>query len=98
MYAVLSVESHRYQAIVVGENLGRCPAGLRGHGPHEMLGMYVVQYELQPGGQVCASRGQDRPPSLNTHDMPTFQGFLQTKDCGRPRELGFFTPAGAAGE
>jgi 4-alpha-glucanotransferase len=30
--------------------------------------------------------------SLNTHDMPTFEGFLQSKDVDDLQSLGFFTP------
>jgi 4-alpha-glucanotransferase len=99
MYAVLSVESHRYRAIVVGENLGTVPGEVyEAMDRHELLGMYVVQYELQPG-----SKGLREPPakavaSLNTHDMPTFQGFLQMKDVDDLVSLGFFTPEQAREE
>ncbi|HET9210822.1 MAG TPA: 4-alpha-glucanotransferase [Thermoanaerobaculia bacterium] len=93
LYAVLSVESHRHRAIVVGENLGTVPPEVyEAMDRHEVLGMYVVQYELQPGGQ-----GLRPPPArcvagLNTHDMPTFEGFLQSKDVDDLQSLGFFTP------
>ena len=92
LYAVLSIESHRHRAIVVGENLGTVPPEVyEAMDRHEVLGMYVVQYELQPGSQGL------RPPparcvaSLNTHDMPTFEGFLQSKDVDDLQSLGFFT-------
>ena len=99
LYAVLSIESHRHRAIVVGENLGTVPPEVyEGMDRHEVLGMYVVQYELQPGSQGL------RPPparcvaSLNTHDMPTFEGFLQSKDVDDLQSLGFFTPEQAREE
>jgi 4-alpha-glucanotransferase len=99
LYAVLSIESHRHRAVVVGENLGTVPPEVyEGMDRHEVLGMYVVQYELQPGSQGL------RPPparcvaSLNTHDMPTFEGFLQSKDVDDLQSLGFFTPEQAREE
>jgi 4-alpha-glucanotransferase len=99
MYAVLSVESHRYQAIVVGENLGTVPGEVyEAMDRHEMLGMYVVQYELQPGSQGLREPPAKAVASLNTHDMPTFQGFLQTKDVDDLVSLGFFTPEQAREE
>jgi len=99
MYAVLSVESHRYQAIVVGENLGTVPGEVyEAMDRHELLGMYVVQYELQPGSQGLREPPARAVASLNTHDMPTFQGFLQMKDVDDLVSLGFFTPEQAREE
>jgi 4-alpha-glucanotransferase len=99
LYAVLSIESHRHRAVMVGENLGTVPPEVyEAMDRHEVLGMYVVQYELQPGSQGL------RPPparcvaSLNTHDMPTFEGFLQSKDVDDLQSLGFFTPEQARQE
>jgi 4-alpha-glucanotransferase len=99
LYAVLSVESHRHRAMIVGENLGTVPPEVyEAMDRHDVLGMYVVQYELQPG-----SSGLREPParcvaSLNTHDMPTFQGFWQAKDVDDLESLGFFTPEQAKQE
>jgi 4-alpha-glucanotransferase len=98
LYAVLSVESHRHRAIVVGENLGTVPPEVYEAMEREDLhGMYVVQYEMQPG------QGLREPPaksvaSLNTHDMPTFQGYLQSRDVEDLQSLGFFTPEQAQAE
>jgi 4-alpha-glucanotransferase len=98
LYAVLSVESHRHRAIVAGENLGTVPPEVYEAMEREDLhGMYVVQYEMQPG------KGLREPPaktvaSLNTHDMPTFQGYLQSRDVEDLQSLGFFTPAQAQAE
>lgn len=93
LYAVLSVESHRHRSMIVGENLGTVPPEVyEAMDRHDVQGMYVVQYELQPG-----STGLREPParsvaSLNTHDMPTFQAFWQGKDVEDLQDLGFFTP------
>jgi len=65
---------------------------------HEVQGMYVVQYELQPGGQGLREPPAKSAASLNTHDMPTFQAFWQAKDVDDLESLGFFTPEQARQE
>ena len=85
-------------SIVVGENLGTVPPEVYEAMEREDLhGMYVVQYEMQPG------KALREPPaksvaSLNTHDMPTFQGYLQSRDVEDLQSLGFFTPEQAQAE
>jgi 4-alpha-glucanotransferase len=99
LYAVLALESHRHRAIVVGENLGTVPQEVyEAMERHGTLGMFVVQYELQPGGQALRPPPAQCVASLNTHDMPTFQGFLQSKDVDDLQGLGFFTPEQARQE
>ncbi|MES1242605.1 MAG: 4-alpha-glucanotransferase [Acidobacteriota bacterium] len=91
LFAVLSVESHRHRAIVVGENLGTVPPEIgEAMDRHEVLGMYVVQYELQPGGQGLRTPPERSAASLNTHDMPTFRSFWEARDVADLQELGFF--------
>jgi 4-alpha-glucanotransferase len=92
LYAVLSLESHRYETMIVGENLGTVPPEVNeAMDRHDVLGMYVVQYELQPGGQGLREPPARSAASLNTHDMPTFQAFWQGKDVDDLESLGFFT-------
>ncbi|HEY0514238.1 MAG TPA: 4-alpha-glucanotransferase [Thermoanaerobaculia bacterium] len=92
LYAVLSVESHRSQTMIVGENLGTVPPEVyEAMDRHDVQGMYVVQYELQPGGQGVREPPAKCVASLNTHDMPTFQAFWQAKDVDDLQSLGFFT-------
>ncbi|HEX5720049.1 MAG TPA: 4-alpha-glucanotransferase [Thermoanaerobaculia bacterium] len=90
MFAVLSVESHRHQAIVVGENLGTVPPEIGdAMDRHDVLGMYVVQYELQPGNRLRTPPARSAA-SLNTHDMPTFRAFWEARDVAELQRLGFF--------
>jgi 4-alpha-glucanotransferase len=92
LFAVLSVESHRHKAIVVGENLGTVPPEIgEAMDRHDVLGMYVVQYELQPGGQGLRPPPARSAASLNTHDMPPFRSFWEARDVAGLQELGFFT-------
>ncbi len=99
LYAVLSVESHRHRSLIVGENLGTVPPEVyEAMDRHDVQGMYVVQYELQPGSQGLREPPAKCVASLNTHDMPTFQAFWQAKDVDDLQSLGFFTPEQAAEE
>ncbi|HKI00369.1 MAG TPA: 4-alpha-glucanotransferase [Thermoanaerobaculia bacterium] len=99
LYAVLSLESHYHESLIVGENLGTVPPEVyEGMERHEVKGMYVVQYELQPGSQGIREPPEKTVASLNTHDMPTFQAFLQAKDVDDLQSLGFFTPEQARQE
>lgn len=91
LYAMLSLESHRHQAMIVGENLGTVPPEVyESMDRHDVLGMYVVQYELQPGSEGLREVPERTVASLNTHDMPTFRAFLEAKDVDDLEQLGFF--------
>jgi 4-alpha-glucanotransferase len=100
LYAVLALESHRHRAMIVGENLGTVPPEVNeSMARHGVLGMYVMQYELAPGGGGL----QREPPaasvaSLNTHDMPTFRGFWEGRDVDDLQALGFFDERQASEE
>ncbi len=92
LYALLALESHRHRAMIVGENLGTVPPEVNeSMDRHGVLGMYVLQYELAPGGGGLLHEPAPRSvASLNTHDMPTFRGFCEGRDVEDLRALGFF--------
>jgi 4-alpha-glucanotransferase len=91
LFAVLSVESHRHQAMIVGENLGTVPPEIgEAMDRHDVLGMYVVQYELQPGSEGLRPPPARSVASLNTHDMPAFRSFWEARDVADLQDLGFF--------
>jgi 4-alpha-glucanotransferase len=101
MYAVLSLESHRHQAGIVGENLGMVPEQVnRSMALHNIRPLYVTQYETI----VNAMRvGLRRPSagcvaSLNTHDMFPFQAFLDGTDIDDRVALGFLSRGEASAE
>ncbi len=99
LYAVLSLESHRHQALIVGENLGTVPPEVyESLDRHDLHGMYVLQYELQPGSQGLRQPPAKTAASLNTHDMPTFEAFLQGKDIDELQSLGFLSAEQAQAE
>lgn len=89
-YAILSLESHRHRALIVGEDLGTVPAAVRAAmARHDVHGMYVVQYELSAHPRrALRAIPPDSVASLNTHDMPPFASFWQGLDIPAGLELG----------
>lgn len=96
-YAVLSLESHRNQTIVVGEDLGTVPPEVRrGMRRHGVFGTWVLQASLRPR----AARPIPEPPShdvvtINTHDMFPFAGFLRGDDIEERLQTGQVDGRGA---
>jgi 4-alpha-glucanotransferase len=91
LYAILSLESHRYQAGIVGENLGTVPPGVNSAlARHNIRQMYVVQYEIMADPEKPKLRPVParNVASLNTHDMPPFQAFLDGLDIEDRLDLG----------
>lgn len=98
--AILTLESHRFGARIVGENLGTVPhavdeAMLR----HGLDDMYVLQYETNPEkGPTLRRTPPTAVASINTHDMPQFAAYWKGLDIDDRLGLGLFTPAEAAAE
>jgi 4-alpha-glucanotransferase len=91
LWAILSLESHRYSAGIVGENLGTVPpavnAAMR---RHDIRQMYVTQYEIMgnPDNPTLRPPPGKSVASLNTHDMPPFAAFLDGMDIDDRLALG----------
>ncbi|HUG91530.1 MAG TPA: 4-alpha-glucanotransferase [Planctomycetaceae bacterium] len=100
LYAILALESHRHQALLVGENLGTVPAEVnRALGRHAIRTMHVVQYECESAADGSpAEVPATSVASLNTHDMPTFGGWWSGEDIPVRRELGLLDETGAEDE
>jgi len=100
LMAVLTLESHRHEAAIIGENLGTVPdvvnTAMNRHGIGDM---YVVQYETGKGADPLL---RPIPPgsvaSLNTHDMPAFTAFWTGLDVDERVDLGLMDEADAAAE
>lgn len=94
-YAILSIESHRHRAVMVGENLGTVPPEVnRSLKRHSVAGMFVGQYEFRPPpGPVLRTAPAAAVASLNTHDMPPFEAWLEGLDIADRRELGLLKKA-----
>jgi len=99
MYALLSVESHRYATTVVGENLGTVPHEVpRAMMRHNVDRMFVFYYEmdgLERGLVPHVPRGA--MASLNTHDMPTFASTWDGFDIRQQADLGVIASNDVAG-
>jgi 4-alpha-glucanotransferase len=82
LYAILSLESHRHQVRLVGENLGTVPAYVNtAMARHRLRQMYVLQYELTPTvPQALRAVPAQVVASLNTHDMSPFAAYWQGLD------------------
>ncbi|MEW6298559.1 MAG: 4-alpha-glucanotransferase [Thermodesulfobacteriota bacterium] len=96
MYALLSLESHRHQTMIVGENLGTVPSYVNAAlAAHNIQRMYVVQYEF-PSLLRRPPRTVPAPvvASVNTHDMPPFAAFWQGVDIRERFALGLLDEAG----
>ena len=82
LYAIVCLESHRHRTPVVGENLGTVPRYVnRDMARHGLGQLYVVQFSVNQ-----RSRRPLRPvptgalACVNTHDTPTFKGFIEGTD------------------
>jgi 4-alpha-glucanotransferase len=100
LYALLCLLSHRTRTLVLGEDLGTVPravpAAMRRHGVQRT---YVLQYELPDGVRRALRRpGPGDVATLNTHDMPTFRGFVEGRDIPDRRALGLLDARGEARE
>jgi 4-alpha-glucanotransferase len=100
LYAILSVESHRHGALIVGEDLGTVPSYVRrAMARHNIHRTYVVQFELRPdrrrplGAVPTASVA-----SINTHDMPPLAAFWRGLDIDDRLKRGLLDDKGARRE
>ena len=100
IYAMLSIESHRHRAVIIGENLGTVPAEVnRSLKRHGINGMFVVQYEARPQRRAALRRiPPNEVASMNTHDMPPFAAFWRGLDIADRHDLGLIKRRDLAGE
>lgn len=100
VYAILSLESHRHKAVIVGEDLGTVPQHVRrAMSKHGLLRSYVLQIEPtasseRPFGHIPTAS----VASLNTHDTPQFAAFWRSFDTEVKRKLGALDQKAALAE
>ncbi len=88
LYAVFSLESHRHRTVLIGEDLGTVPPEVpTAMDRHGLNRMYVLEYYLQPKQPALEPIFPGSVASVNTHDMPTFSGFLEGTDIDDRLEL-----------
>jgi 4-alpha-glucanotransferase len=100
LYAIYSLESHRYHTVLVGEDLGTVPDYVRpAMAQHNVHRLYVAQYEAQPEpDRTLPLPVAGAIASLNTHDMPTFTAFWTGADLKDRHEMGLLDDEGVARE
>ena len=98
LHAVVALEAHRAGAVVVGEDLGTVPDGVRRRmADDRMLRSWVLQFEstvadpLPPAPTgVLASWG--------THDLPRFPAYFSGDDIGEQEREGRLSTTDAAAQ
>ncbi|PWW03573.1 4-alpha-glucanotransferase [Hoeflea marina] len=83
MLRILAIESNRARAIVIGEDLGTVPEGLRERlEAREMLGMRVLWFERDEDGGFTPPGNWSRQAAAmtGTHDLPTVAGWWRERD------------------
>ncbi len=92
LLALIRIEAHRAGCMVVGEDLGSVPDGLRQRlADTGLFGCTVMQFEHGDGGFRHPSAY--RPATLasfGTHDTPTIRGWWSGHDIDLRRDLGFY--------
>jgi 4-alpha-glucanotransferase len=93
LYAILTLESHRYRSVIVGENLGMVPPEVNpAMTRHRIKRMYLIQYELSADpSRPLRTVPADAVASMNTHDMPPFAAFSQGLDIDYPATSGLLS-------
>lgn len=80
LFAILTLESHRNRCEIVGENLGTVPPEIDQALPrHRIWGMYLAQFSAEEDPDVAPPTARD-VALINTHDTPTFAGWLGAVD------------------
>lgn len=93
MLAVARIEAARAGGIIIGEDLGNIPGGLRealaGSG---VLGCRVAMFERwnwqDPEFKPAEAYDEAAIASFSTHDLPTWQGWRQGADISARQEAG----------
>ncbi|WP_460148973.1 4-alpha-glucanotransferase [Pseudomonas sp. S3_E10] len=91
MLRLLALESHRHQAIVLGEDLGTVPDGLREKLiGRSILGMRVLLFEQDHDGRFkpILDWPDNALATTSTHDLPTLNGWWHSRDIDWNIQLG----------
>jgi 4-alpha-glucanotransferase len=97
---LVTLESHRHGAVVIGEDLGTVPGGLRRKlGQRGILGMSVLWFEQTKRGFLPPGRWRaDSAAMSTTHDLPTIAGWWSGRDLDWKDRLDLFPSPESARE
>ena len=98
LHAVVALEAHRADAVVVGEDLGTVPDGVRGRMAEDrMLRSWVLQFE-STGADPLPPAPSGVLASWGTHDLPRFFSYFSGDDISEKEREGQITSIEAAAE
>jgi glycogen operon protein len=98
LLGVLAIESVRARCIVVGEDLGTVPEGLRERlAAIDVLSYRVLWFERDNAGFVPPSRYPAKAVAcVSTHDLPTIAGWWNGVDIAEKSSLGMLDTSAAS--
>ncbi|GGW71218.1 4-alpha-glucanotransferase [Alishewanella tabrizica] len=93
LLGILALESQRQQAVIIGEDLGTVPDGIRDL--LQQFGIYsyrVFFFETAAdGGYISPAHYPEQAmATLSTHDLPTLIGFWHCEDLKLGQQLGLY--------
>lgn len=95
---VVASESKRHRCVIIGEDLGTVPEGMR-HllETHDILSFRLLMFGTDHTGQFVAPETYPVRAivAFSTHDLPTFGGYWSGRDLDMRRKLGLFRSAAA---
>ena len=97
---LIALESHRHRAVVIGEDLGTVPDGLRERlSASGVLGMRVLWFQREHGLFVEPTRWpRGAMATTTTHDLPTVAGWWQERDIDWRLKIGELSADQASGQ
>jgi 4-alpha-glucanotransferase len=96
LHALVALEASRAGAVVVGEDLGTVPEGVRERmAKDRMLRTWVFQFESTPADPLPRP-ASNTLASTGTHDLPRFGAFLWGEDIDEREGVGLLSPDDAA--
>jgi len=79
LFAVLTLESHRHECEIIGENLGTVPPDIDEALPrHHIRGMFLAEFEAM--GEAPGPPRATQVALIGTHDTPTLAGWVAGLD------------------
>lgn len=101
LLGLIALESHRAKCMIVGEDLGTVPPGVRDRLAAERIpGCRLVLFERGAGGEFYNPRHlpASSVASFSTHDLPTLAGFWLGRDIDSRVAAGLLTNPAAIRE
>jgi 4-alpha-glucanotransferase len=95
LHAIVALEAHRADAVVVGEDLGTVPPSVRRRMADDgMLRSWVLEFETSPDDPLPPAP-TDCLASWGTHDLPRFRAYWSGRDIDTQVEQGHLSSSDA---